>query len=73
MPRELLTIGEQHTLVVGQVYALPTRAVYIHAQGGTLELSNDGTTWTALAAINPIAAGLIRTTVADSIVFLKAD
>lgn len=71
MPRELLTLGVPHTLVVGEVYALPYRAVYWNATGGTLETSNDGTTWTAIGVVQPVVAQLIRTTGTNSVITLK--
>lgn len=71
MPRELLTLGVPHTLVVGEVYALPYRAVYWNATGGTVEISNDGTTWIAIGTVQPIVAQLIRSTGTDAVVTVK--
>lgn len=67
----LLLIGMIHTLVQNVVYTLPTRAVYYFSTG-TLEISNDGTNWTAIGTTNPLAARYIRNTAASAPIMLKA-
>lgn len=72
MPIEQLELGVVATLQTGVQYALPSFAVYIYAQaGGTLEVSNDGATWAALGATNPVAAKFIRSTVNPTIVLIQ--
>lgn len=77
---ELLTIGPPHTLVsTGPVtYALPARRTICRVQqtGGTIECSNDATTWAAITLDDDesfeAGAQFIRAVTTDAIVSLKA-
>lgn len=67
----LLSIGYPQTMVQSVTYALPARAVYVFG-GGTVEISNDGSNWTAIGTTNPVAAAFIHNTGSDALVCLKA-
>lgn len=71
MPTEQLSLGVPTTLLVGTTYALPSMQVVVFAQGGTIEISNDGATWGAIPAHGIVAAKFIHTTVANSLVTIQ--
>lgn len=77
MPIEALTIGPAHTLANGVAYALPARRVLVRVQqsGGTIECSNDNSTWAAVTLDDDeqfeAAAQFVRAVTTDAIVSIK--
>jgi len=75
---DLLMIGIPYTLVADIVYAMPTRIVLVHVQqaGGTIEISNDNSTWSAVTLDTSEqfenAGGFIRALTTNAVVVLRA-
>lgn len=72
MPTTLISAGYPQTLLSGVTYALPTIPCEWFAQGaGTIQISNDGTTWAAPAANALLNGAFVRSNAGDAILNLK--
>lgn len=70
MPTQLISIGPPVTLVQNATYALPAQLCVI-TSSGPVDVSMDGTTWTAFTSGGPSGAAFIRSTAANTIVTCK--
>ena len=69
MPQTTIPIGRPFEMTVDIVYALPPRHLKFSVQGGgTLEYSNDGATWTAVAVGTDLVGAFLRSITDDSLI-----
>lgn len=75
MPTQSLALGMPWTLIQGVAYALPSRVCLVQSSAA-LEVSADGTTWSALTGANTVGAqsgaAFIRSPVGNATVTCKA-